>query len=71
MTPKERLLRLAEHVPDDASREEIIYRLRLFISIELGERDIEEGRVIDHDELFDKLLNPNGAIKVFCEVAEL
>jgi hypothetical protein len=25
----------------------------------------------NYRELFEKLLNPNGAIKVFCEVAEL
>ena len=56
MTAKDRIAKLVENIPDDASREEVLYRLRLFHSVELGLRDAEEGKLIDHDELFDELL---------------
>jgi predicted transcriptional regulator len=56
MTAKERIVRLVENIPDDASREEVLYRLRLFHSVELGLRDVEEGKFVDDEELFDELL---------------
>lgn len=51
MTAKERIVRLVENIPDGASREEVLYRLRLFHNVELGLRDVEEGKFVDHDEL--------------------
>jgi hypothetical protein len=56
MTAKERIVRLVENIPDDASREEVLYRIRLFHSVELGLRDIDMGNVIDDDDL-DELLD--------------
>lgn len=56
MTAKERIAKLVEIIPDDASREEVLYRLRLFHNVELGLRDIELGNVVDDDDL-DELLN--------------
>jgi hypothetical protein len=56
MTAKERIAKLVENIPDDASREEVLYRLRLFHNVELGLRDVEMGNVVDDDKL-DDLLN--------------
>ena len=55
-TAKERIVKMIENIPENASREEVLYRLRLFHSVELGLRDAEDGKLIDHDELFDELL---------------
>jgi predicted transcriptional regulator len=57
MNAKERVVRLVKKIPDDASREEVLRRLRLFYQVELGMRDIEEGNFVDHDEFFDELLS--------------
>lgn len=57
MTPKEKINRLVAKIPDDATLDEVFYRLKLFHAVEVGLRDIEEGRVIDHDTLFDQLLS--------------
>jgi len=57
MTRKEQILRMIEKLPDDVTHEEVMYHLDVLQAIEEGQRDMEEGRVIDHDELFDRLLS--------------
>lgn len=56
MTVKERLVKLTNKIPDDANREEVLRRIKLFYSVEFGLRDVEEGNVIEHDVLFEQLL---------------
>ncbi len=56
MTPKEKILGYVSRFEDDMTRDQILYELDLYIHVEQGMKAIEEGRVIDHDELFDKLL---------------
>ena len=56
MTRKEQLLRMIEKLPDDVSFDRVLYHLEVLQSIEQGTRDMGEGKVIDHDELFDRLL---------------
>jgi len=48
---------MIEKLPDDVTHEEVMYHLDVLQAIEEGQRDMEEGRVIDHDELFDRLLS--------------
>ena len=55
MTPKERLRKLVENIPDNASREEVLYRLRFFHSVELGCATLIWATCIDDDDL-DELL---------------
>ena len=53
MTPKEKIVAFINRFDDNITRDKILYNLDLYINVELGMKDIEEGRTIDHDELFD------------------
>jgi hypothetical protein len=56
MTIKEKILRMIERLPDDVTYDRVMYHLDVMKHIELGLDDLEKGRLIDHDELFDRLL---------------
>jgi predicted transcriptional regulator len=43
-------------LPDDCSWEDVMYQLYVRREIDAGLRDIAEGRVVDHDEVFRELL---------------
>jgi hypothetical protein len=44
-------------MPEDATIDDAIDRLQLLKAVAEGLRDVEEGRVYDHDEVFNELLN--------------
>ncbi|MBC7820977.1 MAG: hypothetical protein IAG10_29175 [Planctomycetaceae bacterium] len=43
-------------IPKDSSWDAVMYHLFVRQKIERGLQDAEEGRFIDHDELFEELL---------------
>ena len=49
--PKEEVRRMLDQIPDDASFEDIQYHIYVCQKIELGLRDIEEGRVISQEDI--------------------
>jgi hypothetical protein len=55
MTRKDRVLRFVATLPDDVSYERILYHIGVMHAVEQGEADAAAGRLIDHDELFDRL----------------
>jgi hypothetical protein len=57
MTPKEKVLAFVHRFDDRVTTDEVLYKLDLFIGVETGLQQVERGQVIDHDELFDRLLS--------------
>lgn len=47
-------------LPDDATLEEIVYRLHVVESIHAGLADIEAGRTVSHDEVKAELAKQTG-----------
>jgi hypothetical protein len=56
MNRKEQILRMIEGLPDDVTYDRVLYHLDVMKHIEQGREDMEKGRVIDHDELFERIL---------------
>lgn len=52
---KEEAIRLIENLPDDCDFEDIQYELYVRSKIEKGLRDIEQGRVMSHEEVKKEL----------------
>ena len=50
VSPKQTARRIVDGVDDDASFEDIQYRLYVAAKVERGLRDVEEGRTVSHDE---------------------
>jgi predicted transcriptional regulator len=50
-TAKERILKLVEELPDDASSEEIRYRIYVREKVAQGREDVEAGRFVSEAEL--------------------
>lgn len=48
---KQAVFDLLEKLPDDASYEDIQYHIYVRQKVERGLQDIEEGRVVDQDEV--------------------
>jgi predicted transcriptional regulator len=59
MTPKEKILRVMNKLPENASIADAIYRLEFLQSIEEGAAEAEKGLGIDHEEVFRQLMNKN------------
>jgi hypothetical protein len=57
MTTKEKMLNVISSLEDDASIDQAIYRLNLLRKIEIGQRQIEEGQFMEHEEFMDQLEN--------------
>ena len=55
MTNKQRLLQMVQRWPDDISYDEALYHVYVLKKIDAGLKDVEAGRGVDHDELFDEL----------------
>jgi predicted transcriptional regulator len=52
MSPlKEAAIKVVESLPDDCTLEDIEYRLYVLGKIMKGRNDVEEGRVVSHDEV--------------------
>jgi len=50
-TPKAQAHELIDQLPDNASWEDVVYRLELHASIERGLADIEAGRVTSQEDV--------------------
>ncbi|MBN2592826.1 MAG: hypothetical protein JXA81_04900 [Sedimentisphaerales bacterium] len=55
MTIKEKACRMISRLPDDSTFDDIQYYLFVLECIERGERDIEDGKTITHDEVENRL----------------
>ena len=55
-TPKEAARQLIDHLPEQASWDDIMYELYVKQKIETGLKDAEEGHVIPHEEVKRELL---------------
>jgi|SRR5216684_5892878 len=59
LTTKEKIVDVVLRMPEDASIDDAINRLRLLKAVAEGLQDVEQGRVHDHDDVFNELLNDN------------
>ena len=50
-TAKEEVLRILDSLPDDATLEDVQYRIYVRQAIAAGLRDVEQGRVIRQEEV--------------------
>jgi len=50
-TAKEEVRKMLAQIPDDSSFEDIQYHIYVREKIERGLRDIEEGRILDQEEI--------------------
>ncbi|MBI3925702.1 MAG: hypothetical protein HY319_09190 [Armatimonadetes bacterium] len=50
MTAKERVMELVSQLPDDWTMEDIVYHLYVVDKVQQGLDDVENGRVVSHDE---------------------
>jgi hypothetical protein len=57
MSAKQRIMKLLRDSSPDLTVEDAIYKLEVLRKIELGAAQLDRGEGIDHDELFDQLLN--------------
>ena len=55
MTTKEVLRRLLDRLPDDATIEDVQYQIYVLQKISAGEKDVQEGRTIPHDQVMKDL----------------
>jgi predicted transcriptional regulator len=56
-TPKQAAKELIEHLPDQASWNDIMYELYVKQKIEAGLKAVAEGRTVPHDEVKRRLLD--------------
>jgi len=56
-TPKQAARELIEHLPDQASWNDIMYELYVKQKIEAGLKAVAEGRTVPHDEVKRRLLD--------------
>lgn len=50
-TAKEEVRRILESLPDDATLEDIQYRIYVRQAIAAGVRDVDEGRIVSQEEV--------------------
>ncbi|MBD3239596.1 MAG: hypothetical protein GF331_03350 [Chitinivibrionales bacterium] len=55
MTAKEMAQRVISHLPDESTYDDIQYHLYVLQCLEQGEKDIENGRSITHEEVEQRL----------------
>lgn len=55
-TPKEAAKQLIEHMPNEATWEDILYELYVRNEIEKGLSDVEAGRTIPHEQVVAEFL---------------
>ena len=54
-TPKEAAKQLIDHLPEQASWDDIMYELYVKQKIEAGLKDVEAGRTVTHEEMKRRL----------------
>lgn len=52
---KQDALEAIQRLPDNVNLEEIVYRLHVLSKIQQGMKDVEEGKVISHEELMREI----------------
>ena len=52
---KEEIIQLIEKMPDDCTVEDILYELYLKQKVDKGLQDIQEGRVMKHEEVKQRM----------------
>jgi predicted transcriptional regulator len=52
---KEEVIELIEKMPDDCTVEDILYELYLKQKVDKGLQDIQEGRVVEHEEVKQRM----------------
>jgi predicted transcriptional regulator len=52
---KQSAIEVIENLPDDSSYEDIMERLFFFQKVEAGLKDIDEGKVLSHEEVKKRL----------------
>jgi len=55
-TAKEEVLKILNHIPDDVSFEDIQYHIYVRGKIEKGLEDIKNGKLIDQEEIEQRML---------------
>jgi hypothetical protein len=50
-TAKEEVIEMLRRLPDDVSLEDIAYHVSVMAGVERGLRDLEEGRIVTHEEV--------------------
>ncbi len=55
MTVKERVQQVIFKIPDESTYDDIQYHLYVLQCIEQGEKDIENGKVLTHEEVESRL----------------
>jgi predicted transcriptional regulator len=60
-TAKQAARQLIEHLPEQASWDEIMYQLYVKQKIEMGLADVRAGRTVSHDEVKAELLGEHDA----------
>ena len=54
-TVKESLLEIVQKLPNECTWDEAMYQIYVRQKIEAGLKDADEGRLIDHDAVFQEL----------------
>jgi len=54
-TVKKNVLEVIKNLPDDSSYEDIMEKIYFMQKVEAGLKDVEEGRVIPHEEVKKRL----------------
>lgn len=55
MTVKEKACEVISRMPEESTFEDIQYHLYVLQCIERGEKEIEDGKTLTHDEVEDRL----------------
>ena len=55
MTTKELIRKLLDRLPEGATIEDVQYQIYLLQKIQAGEKDIEAGRTVPHDQVMKDL----------------
>ena len=59
LTTKKKIVDVIQRMPEDATIDDAINRLRLLKAVAEGLQDVEQGRIHEHDDVFNELLNDN------------
>jgi hypothetical protein len=54
---KEEARKIIDNLPDDASWDDVMYEFYVRKKVDRGLKDIEEGKIIPHDEIKKKFMN--------------
>jgi len=54
-TTKEHIIDMIQYLPEDITTEDFLYELYFKLQVEIGLRELEEGKGIPHEEVKEKL----------------